>query len=61
MENLQNNTQNLYKRKTKDGKEDLESQGLLLDQIGYETNLDQLNIWLGHQRAKIDNMPMTGL
>ena len=25
MENLQNNTQNLYKRKTKDGKEDLES------------------------------------
>ena len=61
LENLQENTQRLYKKKTKDGKEDPEAEGLHLDAIGYESNLDQLNVWLGYQRAKIDNMPMTGL
>ena len=60
MENLQANTQNLYKRPKKDGKEDKESERML-DAIGYESNLDQLNVWLGYQRAKIDNMPMSGL
>ena len=61
MENLQANTQNLYKRPKKDGKDDIESEGRMLDAIGYESNLDQLNVWLGYQRAKIDNMPMSGL